>query len=369
MMKRRMVLHIAAYLTAALLALPAAYVHAQVTPPSPSLMQGNGPLTEPDRQQLTIFVSHYLRQLATPASDAKADQAISDARNQLIRPTNGPVSAWWLNTYSQVLDAGLKNLLNESNSLHRVNALIIAGELGSDAGVTILLSRLSANSMPDRLWAANGLITAFRKADRGAISAASTVRAARDIARAAENETSPVVFRKQLQALAATQIAASIITGPAGQIRQIRIDLISTVLERLANENGPSGHLLAIYETLNLLRAEFLSMPNASQMQVGPALVRICQSTFEVAGAHWDAMHGQSATPEALSMRPRYGEILEFCESFVAFADDVVRGGTAQPQRPRAGLAQAWRAGNKQAFDQLRTAWRDFVLTVPQYRR
>ncbi len=370
MMKRRIVLHIAASLMAAILSLPAAYIHAQVTPPSPGLMQSNGPLSAVDREQITLFVSHYLRQLATAATNPRADQLISEARTNLVRPTNGPVSAWWLNTYSQLMQDGLNGLINSGEPLHRVNALIVTGELGSDTAVTILLRQLNDQSMPVRLWAANGLATAFRKADRGAIGTASTTRAARDVARAAESETNGIVFRKQLQAIAAAQIAAAVTNNPvnADQIRTIRLETAQKVLQQLREQDAPSSHLIAIYETLNQIRSEFLQMPSASQRQIGPLIVQVCYAVFEVAGAHWNAVHGANPSAEATMLRPRYAEVLEFCESFVTFTDDVVRSGNLQPARPRRGLAQAWRNGNQSEYGTLRTAWRDFILQVQVYR-
>lgn len=368
MMKRRMVLHITACLVA-VLAMTAAPARAQVTPPGTDLTNGNGPMTQPQRDQVTQFISHYLRQLATPPSDPKADTLIKEAREHLIRPTNAPgVTAWWLSTYSQMMQSGLTNLLNSREPLHRVNALIVAGELGSDTAVDVLARQVMHRDLPTRLWAASAMSVALRKADRGAITAGSITTATREVSRAAEAEESPIVFRKQLQALYSVQVAATMTNNPTGPVRQARLDTVDTVLKRIAGKDGePSGHVIAIYETLSQIRLEFLGMPAASQRQIGPMVVKVCQSIFDVIGSHWNAAHNPNADPKVQAIRARYGEILEFCETFIAVADDVVRTPSAQPARPGRGLTQGWRQVNQAGYEQLRTAWRNFVMQTPPY--
>lgn len=337
-------------------------------PPGPPLTTGTGPLSPEQRTDIELFARYYVRQLTTPATDARADQLVNEARNALIRVTNGPVSAWWLSTYTQILQTDLRAILDGNNAQHRVNALIVAGELACDSALDLILTQIDSRDLPTRLWAANAVAIAVRKgSDRQAVGAGGFSRALRAVGQVARTEQNPLVFRKQLLALSAVQTGMTVANQSLDVIRRERLGVVGDVLDRLAGQTDSSGHLFALYETLEQMRGEFLNLPEAQRRSLGPQLAVRCGKIFEVASAHWEAVRGQS-TPDSTLLQRRYGEIIDFTEKFLAFLDGVVRGASAQPAAPRTTLQSAWTSNNRDTFDRQRLQWRDFLLSTEQYR-
>ncbi len=107
-------------------------------------------LSSEDASQVAAFVEQNSTKLGS-----KDPEAIRKDRSALLGPLSDPqISTSFRQQYSRVLLPKLEPLAADSDELTVINALVIAGDLGTDAAADLVISKLGASNAAIRYQAA-----------------------------------------------------------------------------------------------------------------------------------------------------------------------------------------------------------------------
>jgi len=310
--------------------------------------------------QLKEFCSHWSGRLAggtTGAEDALAEVRL--ARDELVKPLQGAGVAAPSSTfrfeYSRCLIGALQPIVEGKNSYAAINALEVAGYLGTDAGVSLAMQHADAGfeSRPEiRTWAAKALMIAVQS---GGLDAASINRSVRRLERAGLAEEDWIPLHSQLAALAAVDAAAMEISA-IQPVHEARIKILDSAITRLDQQHATPELILAIAPGIMSLQTEFLRLRPHEQEDVGKMAAPVFGRFLQAAQNNWDRVRADDA------IRVKFSQAVNTTEVLLRLIDAEMR----QPPPPRPeGARQAWDQDDRDVFLSVVEKWTDILSRSP----
>lgn len=320
------------------------------------------PLSAVERERVEEFADYWVRRLS-PAPDATNPQAaINEARLRLIGPLFQPnVSVPFLQAYSDALVDPLAQLMLGENPWDRINAAHILARLGTDRSVRALAANVAAEDPVLRRWAIKGITRTFADFARRPVTPATALETTRALADAAAAEPQPGLLREQLRALASIQAGLAAAGQPVAPVREAQLDVVRRRLETIGERERVATEIVVLGEALQRLRNELLRLSTQEQRVVGPVLVVHCGDLWQAALDRWEASHADEDD------RVAFQEAIFACEEFARFADEQLLRTRGTPPTPQTGLAAAWEANDRAAYEAALARWREIFETSDVY--
>jgi len=304
------------------------------------------PLRPDQKAALTAYVEGYIKNL-----QSKDAELASRARGNLTQPLTRPGStALFRDEYSRVLLPLLTNVVEQQdNHFAAINAMQIAAQLRTGEALRLAMRHVAESDEPRaavRVWAAIAFNETATPLSQNRVMAQQVDSATRDLARAAKSETDWLVLLRELQALGNLDTPVA---------RKEERDVLSAVTDRMANQDGPSDLVHAVFPAVVGLRDRMLAqnVSTAALTAQGKDLAPILAKLFEVAEEHWDkAQEDQDA-------KSTYGSLVSITEATIKRIDTFV----APPQQraPQTTLKESWEQANKPRFVADVKQWMDRV--------
>ena len=137
----------------------------------PASMLSATSLTSSQEGEIEAFVSRWNTQLLQGS-----DSEISDAREALLQPVRSSTSDAFLDQYGDAVGERLSTALEARRLITRLNAMIVAGELGGRGVRGVIVKGLSDPSPAVNYWAASGAVKLAEARQQGARVTSSAVR-------------------------------------------------------------------------------------------------------------------------------------------------------------------------------------------------
>jgi hypothetical protein len=323
-----------------LAAAPPAQAQSAPRPIAQAIISSTSPLNSEQRAEVKAWIEHHVARLASDQDPA----AVDDARTQLKKPLQDLLlTPVFRGVYSGELQPRLAEIIRSGPVHNAINAMQVAGSIGTKAAAELLLKHLDSRQEPRemiRYWAARGLAIAAHQRE---LSGGLPQQIARDIAAATQSETAPTVLLAQLSAL--QDIAAAL---PEAAARDRMIESILAVLGRIARSNELDGLMEPIHSALARLRNAVLNLQLEERKDVAPRIGRCLAGVLEVASVRWDAVQAD-ARAKAI-----YGDSIFTAEQFLRLIhkDFLNLSGT-----PQVDARTAWDTGDKATFAAAAQAW------------
>jgi hypothetical protein len=166
--------------------------------------------------------------------------------------------------------------------------------------------------------------------------------ATRDLARAAKEETNWLVLLRQFEALGSLNTQAA---------RDEELDVLTRVADRMAQIDGPSDLIHAVFPAVIAIRDRMLdpTIPPATLMAMGKKTAPVLGEVLEVAKAHFDiAQQGEES-------RETYGKLVAAIDQTITRIDKIVVPPEQRP--PQAKLRESWEKKDKAGFTKDVETW------------
>lgn len=137
----------------------------------PASMLNATSLTSSQESEIEAFVRRWNSQLLQGS-----DREIADAREALLQPVRSSTSDAFLNQYGEAVGEQLSTALEARKLITRLNAMIVAGELGGRGVRGVIVKGLSDPSPAVNYWAASGAARLAEARKQGTRVPASAVR-------------------------------------------------------------------------------------------------------------------------------------------------------------------------------------------------
>lgn len=128
-------------------------------------------LTSAEEGEIEAFVSRWNTQLLEGS-----DREVAEAREALLQPVRNATSDAFLNQYGEDIGDRLSTALEARRLITRLNAMIVAGELGVRGVRGVIVKGLSDPSPAVNYWAAAGAVKLAQAREQGARISPSAVR-------------------------------------------------------------------------------------------------------------------------------------------------------------------------------------------------
>lgn len=129
----------------------------------PSSMLNASSLTSSQEREIEAFVSEWNTQLLEGS-----DSEIAEARQALLQPVRSSTSDAFLDPYGEAVGETLSTALEARRLITRLNAMIVAGELGGRGVRGVIVKGLGDPSPAVNYWAASGVVKLAEARARGA---------------------------------------------------------------------------------------------------------------------------------------------------------------------------------------------------------
>ncbi|MEE3002640.1 MAG: hypothetical protein VX908_08110 [Planctomycetota bacterium] len=331
-------------------------------PTSLSAFVAQPTLDEGDKSEIREYTAYYLDLLARGDHDD-----VMKARTKLVEPMQnirGQASSAFRSAYAADLIPSLETILDEGDVYRGVNAIQIAGFLGTDSSIRMLGQRASSLDEPDytkRLWVA----IAIRKSmTNGELSLRSFNAAVRALADAAESEDDWRVLMRQLESV--SSIARSRRSQDEGGEdlraigRKLQLRMIKSTLDRILSGEGGIELIRALRPSIfdvqqQYLDPELIRYRREVGLNMAPQLARV----YDVILLHHESLQGNEKLKESSGLSLR-------------LSDETLRlidGDYANAQRdlpyPNLNLENPW-LNNKDDLRKAKEAW-DEMHSRPPY--
>jgi hypothetical protein len=300
------------------------------------------PLRPEQKATLEQYIDAYLNALM-----GEDVESASRARGQLVDLMRRPgVTAAFRDEYSRMLIPKLTPVVQQQdNHFAAINAMQIAAQVKTLESMRLGVNHVSERNEPReavRVWAAIAVRLAATQLAGNPVFARMVDTATRDVARAAKEETDWRVLLRQLQMLGSLQ------TPVAGSEE---LDVLSTIADRMARENGPSELIHAVFPAVMSLRDRVLDnrLAPAAAANMGKALAPVLGEVLEVARAHFDSAQQSEAS------RGTYGNLVTVTEVTIQRIDSLVAPPTQRA--PQTQLRESWEKKDKARFNQGVEQW------------
>ncbi|MFW5682138.1 MAG: hypothetical protein ACOC1G_03950, partial [Phycisphaeraceae bacterium] len=137
----------------------------------PASMLNATSLSSSQENEIEAFVSQWNTQLLQGS-----DSEITDAREALLQPVRSSASDAFLDQYGEAVGERLSTALEARRLITRLNAMIVAGELGGRGVRGVIVKGLSDPSPAVTYWAASGAARLAEARKQGARVSTSAVR-------------------------------------------------------------------------------------------------------------------------------------------------------------------------------------------------
>jgi len=316
-------------------------------------------LDEGDKSEIREYTVHYLDLLATGDHED-----VMKARTKLVEPMQNvrrKASSAFRSVYAADLLPSLENILDEGDVYRGVNAIQVAGFLGTDSSIRMLGRRAGSSDEPDsskRLWVA----IALRKSmANGELSLRSFNAAVRALAEAAETEEDWRVLVRQLETV--SSIAKSRRSRDEGGEelrsigRKLQLEMIRVTLDRILAKEGSVELVYALRPSIFDVQQQYLD-PELSRyrrevgLNMAPQLARV----NDIVLLHYEALQGNEPLKYSSGLSLRLSdETLRLIES------DLGNG-----RAPQFNPEDLWLNKEKDALEKNREAW-NALLAQPPY--
>lgn len=167
----------------------------------PSEIVSAGTLTADQEEQIAAYVTRWNSQLLRGSHEE-----VADARDALLQPIRSSTSDAFLNGYAEAIGEQIPASLEARRLITRVNAMIVAGELGGRGVRSAIVRGLADPSPAVNYWAARGVIEFTQARARGRRLSDSAVRDVLDsLVACIERTDSHHVLRAALRATIAME--------------------------------------------------------------------------------------------------------------------------------------------------------------------
>ena len=300
------------------------------------------PLNEQQKATLEQYADAYVNALQGSDLDAA-----SRAREQLIDPLGRPgVTEAFRNEYSRVLMPKLGPLVEQQeNHFAALNAIQVAAQMKTSDAMRLGQNHLDERREPRapvRLWAAVAVRMAAIELIKNQVYARTVDTATRDVGRAAREETDWRVLLRQLQMLGSVNTTVA---------RSEELNVLSAVAQRMAQQNGPSDLIHAVFPVVMSMRERVLDarLTPAEATAMGKDMAPVLGEVLDVAREHWDIVQQTEDT------RTTYGNLVHVAEQTIQRIDSLVA--PREQRAPQAQLRESWDKRDKQRFTQGVEQW------------
>ncbi len=328
-------------------------------PASLSAFVTQSTLDEGDKSEISEYTVHYLGLLANGDYED-----VVKARTKLVEPmlnVRGKASSAFRSAYAADLIPSLENILDEGDVYRGVNAIQVAGFLGTDSSIRMLGHLSSSADEPDsskRLWVAIALRQSMAT---GELSLRSFNAAVRALAEAAETEDDWRVLMRQLETV--SSVARSRRSQDEGGEdlrsigRKLQLRMIRSTLDRILASEGSVELVYALRPSIfdvqqQYLDPELIRYRREVGLNMAPQLARV----NDVVLLHYEALQGDDLLKSSSGLSLRLSdETLRLIES------DMGSG-----RAPQFNPEDLWLNKEKDALEKNRKAW-NALLAQPPY--
>ena len=337
-------------------------VGAGEVPTSLSAYVSQPSLDQQDTADIKEYTAYYLDLLANGDHEA-----VMKARAKLVEPMKnirGNASSAFRSTYADSLIPTLEDILDGPDVYRGVNAIQIAGFLGTDSSIRMLERRAGTSSEPNasrRLWIA---IAMRESMNSGELSLRSYNAAARGLADAAEEEEDWRVLMRQLETI--SSMAKTRRTSDEGGEdlrsigRELQLRIIKGTLDRiLASDDEEVRH----FELIQALRPSIFDVqqqyldPELMQyrrevgLNMAPQLARV----YDVILLHGDALRNDE-------------ELSDCCGLSLRLSNETLRlieADLGSDEAPDLEPEKLWKDNDTEALREGREAWKAILTKSP----
>jgi len=325
-------------------------------------LTATSPLDAAKTAALKDFVSGWTSDLAESTDPAE----ITAARNALTDPARDPsASAIFRRTYSGVVLAELRPIVEGKDLRRSINALQVARFLRSPESVELIAGRLSPTAEPDvskRLSAASTLAAAVLDADLSPVQCDGITR---DIVAAAGLEKDDQVLLQQMKVLSGIARRPGLAPASADTALGGEVKVFAGLVDSVAAGPKADVRMASVARALVSLRNQWLELSRPQATKLGPTLGPAIGKVLDIADRHWETARGNPETQQSYEIAVATGETL------MRLVDRSLRP-NAYPA-PKAGakdddarvLASSWTDGQKDAFSAEVKRWAGIVSAAP----
>jgi hypothetical protein len=335
--------------------------HVVAIPPSSLTSIATKPtLDDQQKQRVGEYTKYWLSRLET----GTPEEAMR-ARNKLIEPVRsmlGKSSSLFRSTYSGEVVPSLKKIVEGDDLFRAVNALQIAGFLGSDRAMRLLVNTGDPDmesSVEKRLWATIAIRESLRSGELSPRKVSSTVRS---VARAAKQEQDWRVLMREIETLAAAS-QSDIPRDQGGDDirelgRELQLETIKTTIDRMTAGNSENVVLIhALRPSILEFRQQYLDPKMVEhRREIGLGAAPQLGRVYEIILINYDSLRSSDDLMAASGLTLRLSE-----ETLKLIDSDIRSGGT-----PTTSSLGAWEQGQRETIEQNQAAW-NTVLNNPPY--
>ena len=316
-------------------------------------------LDEEKKKRVAEYAAYWLGKL-----DSGTPEETKRARNKLVEPVQsmlGKSSSIFRSTYAGDLIPGLKKIIEGDYLFRAVNALQVAGFLGSDQIMRLLVDTADPEleSSPEkRLWATVAIREALRS---GHLSPRKISSSIRSLARSAAIEPDWRVLRREMETVSAA--AQSDLPKDQGgdEIRalgrELQLETVEITIDRLAKNTDEIQLIYALRPSILDFRQQYLDPQMIEyRRELGLGAAKQLGRVYVILLDNYDLIRQDESLARTSGLMLRLSE-----ETLKLIDSDVRSSGT-----PTANSLAAWENGQRSALEQNQAAW-SAVLTAPPY--
>jgi hypothetical protein len=192
--------------------------------------------------------------------------------------------------------------------------------------------------------------------DFNAVDLAAVIRA---ITTAANAETQTTVVVQQLRALSIVATRDDVQAASAALARTNQITIVRGILTSIAANPKPDRRMVVVARAIAELQEQWTKLTSEAST-LGPMIAPLLTETLQVGSKQWDAAHGESDEADL------YTETIAAAEVLLRVIDARLRSKAGEVS-PASAIANAWKAGDKKAYDELVAKW-SAALNGPPYK-
>ena len=317
---------------------------AQSQPSSIMNLVSNTAVNTSDEERIQRYVNYYADQLASggPAAAGAVDRLLEPVKDRLATRS-------FRGAYARFAVDRMRGIAADPPTPYAATtAMVILSKIGTQSALAALVDQADVRRQDQwwvRLAAARGVRQLLEDDRNDAIDDRGRLRASRDMAAQAQQESDPRVLRYVLLAVLEAD-AERLENGTRSDIHQNFAAAMNAVAERATNDAGlASSTALAVAAA----RDAFLSMATTREVQLAfsrelaPAMVELL-AAYE---AHWPA--------DGSAESARHAGDIQRLETALTF---LVRAANPQANIPAPPAATAWNEGDRPRFTSALGAWR-----------
>ena len=316
-------------------------------------------LDDGQQKRISEYVTYWITKL-----ESGTPEETKRARNKLVEPVRsmlGNSSSIFRSTYARDLVPGLKKVIEGDDLYRSVNALQVAGFLGSDQVIRMLIDTADPDleSSPEkRLWATIAIREAILSGNLSPRRISSSIRS---LARFAATESDWRVLTRGMETISSAAQSGLSTDQGGDEIRslgrELQLSTLKTTIDRLTDNSGEIELIYALRPGILEFRQQYLN-PQMVEFRreialgTAPQLGRV----YLILLNHYDRIRDDEKLAETSGLMLRLSE-----ETLKLINSDVGTGDT-----PAANSLSAWNNNQRSTIEGNQAAW-NAVLSAPPY--